>query len=159
MIRPATSNDFHFLYGLYMHPEVNPFLLYERMDEKSFRPIFSDLLSQDVLYVFEDSNKAVGMLKLIPLRHRNSHIAYLGGLAIDPAEGGKGYGLAMMNELIQLGKSKNLQRIELSVAVTNTKAITLYEKCGFQKEGILRKYTYLKSENKFVDEVMMSYLM
>src|SRR6187402_2601914 len=112
MTRLATPSDFHFMYGLYMHPGVNPFLLYEKMDEPSFRPIFDDLLYQDVLYIFEDSNTPVGMFKFIPLKHRNSHIAYLGGLAIDPAEGGKGYGLSMMNEIIQLGKSKNLQRIE-----------------------------------------------
>jgi L-phenylalanine/L-methionine N-acetyltransferase len=159
MIRSATPNDFDFLYGLYMHPDVNPFLLYEKMDELSFQPIFRDLLNQNVLYIFEDLNTPVGMFKFIPLKHRNSHIAYLGGLAIDPLQNGKGYGFRMLEEIIQLGKSKGLLRIELSVATSNGRAIALYEKCGFQKEGVLRKYTHLKSTNTFVDEIMMSYLM
>src|SRR5690348_5721039 len=148
MTRAATSNDFSFLYDLYMHPDINPFLLYEKMDEQSFRPIFEDLLAQEVLYIFENQNTPVGMFKFIPLKHRNSHIAYLGGLAIDPAHNGKGYGLEMLQEIIHLGKSKNLLRIELSVAVANSMAIALYEKCGFQKEGVLRKFTHLKSENR-----------
>ena len=49
-------------------------------------------------------------------------------------------------------------RIELSVASINEKAIRLYEKAGFEKEGILKKFTYLESEKKFLDEVMMAYL-
>lgn len=158
MTRQATPKDFDFFYDLYMHPDVNPFLLYERMDHSSFTPIFNELLADNVLYVFEMENKPAGMFKFIHLKHRNSHMAYLGGFAIDPAQGGKGHGASMMKEIIELGKSKDLVRIELSTAVTNTRAIALYEKCGFKKEGVLEKYTHLKSENKFVDEVMMAYL-
>jgi L-phenylalanine/L-methionine N-acetyltransferase len=158
MTRSATSKDFTFFYNLYMHPEVNPFLLYENMTTQLFEPVFNELVSNDVLYVFEMENKPVGMFKLINLKHRNAHIAYLGGVAIDPMQSGKGYGALMMQEIIDLGKSKGLLRIELSTAVGNQKAIRLYEKCGFKKEGVLQKYTHLKSENKFVDEVMMAYL-
>jgi len=156
MTRPARQQDFDFIYNLYMHPDVNPFLLYEKMDQASFEPIFHELLG--LIYVFEDGGQSVGMFKFIPLKHRNAHIAYLGGLAIDPSQSGKGYGLKMMHEIIQLGKSRGLLRIELSTATSNEKAIRLYEKAGFQQEGILRKYTHLKSENRFVDEVMMGYL-
>jgi len=156
MTRPAGQQDFDFIYNLYMHPAVNPFLLYEKMDRSSFEPIFNELLG--LIYVFEDSGESFGMFKFIPLKHRNAHIAYLGGLAIDPSKSEKGYGLKMMHEIIQLGKSMNLLRIELSTATSNKKAIRLYEKAGFQQEGILRKYTYLRLENRFVDEVMMGYL-
>ena len=38
------------------------------------------------------------------------------------------------------------------------KAIRLYEKAGFEKEGVLRKYSRMKNENIFLDEVMMSWL-
>lgn len=64
----------------------------------------------------------------------------------------------MMKEIIALGRAMGLLRIELSTATINEKAIGLYEKSGFQKEGVLRKYTFLKSENCFLDEVMLSYL-
>src|SRR6478736_8872937 len=83
MIRLATSKDIIFFYDLYMHPEVNPFLLYENMDLLPFEPIFMELVQDHLLYVFEISQKPVGMFKLIPLKHRNAHIAYLVGVAID----------------------------------------------------------------------------
>src|SRR6478609_3633644 len=128
MIRSAASKDFTFFYDLYMHPEVNPFLLYENMTPQLFEPIFNELVNDDVLYVFEISDKPVGMFKLINLKHRNAHIAYLGGVAIDPRQSGKGYGALLMQEIIDFGKSKGLLRVELSTAVGNQKAILLYEK-------------------------------
>jgi putative acetyltransferase len=158
MIRPASIDDFSFIYWLYMHPEVNPFLLYELMDEESFRPIFSELIEDGVLYIYCGSDEPTGMFKLIQLKHRTSHIAYLGGVAVDPRFAGQGYGVRMFQEIIAFGISKNLHRIELSTATSNTRAISLYKKSGFQAEGILREYTYLKQENRYIDEVVMSYL-
>ncbi|HRH48784.1 MAG TPA: GNAT family protein [Panacibacter sp.] len=158
MIRKATTSDFDFIYSLYMHPQVNPFLLYEMMDATEFKPIFEELLSRSVLYIYEDEDTTVGMFKLVPLTYRNTHIAYLGGLAIDPSSAGKGYGIKMLQQIIDYAKEQGFLRIELSVATINEKAIRLYEKVGFVKEGIYRKYTYLKSENRFLDEVIMSWL-
>ena len=158
MIRKATVSDFDFIYGMYMHPQINPFLLYEMMDAETFKPIFDELFSRNVLYIFEDNNEAVGMFKLVPLLYRNAHIAYLGGLAIHPSFSGKGHGLAMLNEITAYAKQQGFLRVELSVATINEKAIRLYEKAGFVKEGIFRKFTYLKSENRFLDEVVMSWL-
>lgn len=158
MIRVVQKEDFDFIYKLYMHPEVNPFLLYEFMDASEFTPEFNQLQQRNVLYIFNYEGKDTGMFKLIPYTHRAGHIAYLGGLAIHPDNHGKGLGLKMMHEIIALGKMKNLLRIELSTAVNNAKAIRLYKQVGFEKEGILRKYTYLKKENIFLDELMMAYL-
>jgi L-phenylalanine/L-methionine N-acetyltransferase len=158
MTRNITSADFDFVYNLYMHPLVNPFLMYEQMDADAFKPIFGDLLKSNIIYIFEMDGAASGMFKFIKQEHRDSHKAYLGGLAIDPSFSGKGYGLQMMKEIIELGKTMDILRIELSVATFNDKAISLYEKVGFVKEGVLRKFTHLKSEGRFIDEVMMSYL-
>ena len=158
MIRKARADDFEFIYGLYMHPAINPFLLYEMMNKKSFKPIFCDLVSKNLLFVFEQNEVSVGMCKLVPQLFRNSHIVYLGGVAIEPQHAGKGLGLQMMHEIIEFAKQKKFRRIELSVATINEKAIKVYEKAGFAKEGILKNFTYLKSENRFLDEVMMAYI-
>ena len=141
-----------------MHPVTNPWLLYEMMDKASFQPIFNDLLEKNIIYLYNEDGTDVGMFKFIHQQHRNAHMAYLGGLAIHPDYAGKGYGLKMMQEIIALGKQMNLVRIELSTATINERAIRLYEKTGFEKEGILRKYTWFKNENRFIDEVMMSYI-
>ncbi len=158
MIRLATPHDFNFIYALYMHPQVNPFLLYEPMNAESFLPIFQNLLQQEVKYIYSTNTESIGMFKLIPLQHRNQHIVYLGGLAVHPAFSGKGEGGKMLKGILVLAKQRGFLRIELSVAVTNEKAIQLYAKMGFQNEGVFGKYTYLKSEQRFVDEILMSFL-
>jgi putative acetyltransferase len=158
MLRLATESDFDFVYELYMHPHNNKWLLYEPGDKKFFLPIFNELMVQSVLFVFEDDSIPTGMCKLVPQKHRNSHIIYLGGIAIHPFFAGKGEGLKMIQEIIEYAKQYRFLRIELSVASINEKAIRLYEKAGFLKEGLLKKFTYLENENKFLDEVMMAYL-
>ena len=63
-----------------------------------------------------------------------------------------------MQEIIELANQQGYKRIELSVAVENLGAIKLYKKVGFEEEGVLRKYTYLKREERFLDELLMSYI-
>jgi L-phenylalanine/L-methionine N-acetyltransferase len=158
MVRQANLNDFDFIYSLYFHPKVNPYLLYEMMDEAAFKPIFEELVSKGIKFIFETDGQPVGMFKLYAHTHRCAHIGYLGGLAIHPDSSGKGFGAKMTAEILALAKQKNFLRIELSTAIINTKAIALYEKLGFEKEGVLKNYAFLKSENRFLDEVMMAYL-
>jgi len=159
MLEKVSASDFDFIYGLYMNPEVNPYLLYEMMDEETFRPIFDDLLKDEVLYLYKEGSETLGMCKLIRQKYRDEHKLYLGGVAIHPNNFGKGFGRKMMLEIIDFCKNIGVLRIELTVAVPNEKAIHLYESVGFTKEGILKKYTYLKSKNQFIDEVLMSYLL
>lgn len=142
-----------------MHPEVNPYLLYEMMDEEIFRPIFNDLLKEEVLFLYKEGIETIGMCKLIRQKHRNDHIVYLGGLSIHPDYFRKGFGRKLMLEIIDFCKNIGVSRIELSVAVHNDKAIKLYEDVGFTKEGVLKNYTYLKSKNQFIDEILMSNLL
>jgi putative acetyltransferase len=160
MTRIAVTSDFGYLYGLYMHPAINPFLLYEQMPVEEFRPVFNKLQEKGYLYVYQDQEGVpVGMFKLVPQQYRNSHVVYLGGLAIDPLFTGKGYAMQMLHEIKGMVAQKGFSRIELTVAVMNEKAIRLYEKAGFQQEGRLRNFTFLKSEGRFIDELIMSCLL
>lgn len=142
-----------------MNPEVNPFLLYEMMDSETFRPIFDELLKEEVLYLYKEGAETLGMCKLVRQKYRDEHKLYLGGVAIHPDYFGKGFGRKMMLEIIDFCKNNGVLRIELTVAVHNEKAIQLYESVGFIKEGVLKKYTYLKSKDQFIDEVLMSNLL
>ena len=159
MLRKANANDIAFVYELYMHPDINPWLLYEPMDIEQFQPIYDDLLKRDVKYIYEYNGEPMGMCKLVPFTYRTSHVVYLGGVGIYPGFTGKGHGAQMVRAIIDLCRTAGYKRIELSVSVLNEKALHLYEKTGFEKEGVLRNYTHLKSENKYVDEVLMSFLM
>ena len=158
MIRLAGLNDFNFIYGLYMHPKVNPYLLYELTSKDDFWPIYNNLIQQNVKYIYADEIQNIGMFKLIPFTYRSSHIVYLGGLAINPEFSGRGEGAKMLKEIIAFAVEKGFLRIELSVSVMNKKAIQLYTKSGFKQEGILKKYTHLKHENRFIDEILMSFI-
>lgn len=158
MIRLITAGDFDFIYNLYMHPEVNPFLLYEQTGKDDFAHVYNDLLAKNIIYIFSVDGYDAGMFKFIRQEHRNAHIAYLGGLAVHPLFAGKGYGQQMMQAILRMGKAMGILRIELSVATFNNKAIALYEKNGFAKEGVLRRFTHLKSEGRYIDEQLMSYL-
>lgn len=158
MLRPAEANDLNYFYRLYMHPDINPYLLYDPMSLEEFTPVFQDLLSKQVLYVFLVEGQPAGMCKLIQHQYRNAHMAYLGGVAIDPALAGRGYGQKMLEEVLNWARERELRRVELSTAVTNERAIRLYERVGFQREGVLRKYTWFRPENQYLDEVLMSWI-
>lgn len=159
MLEKVKAKDFTYIYQLYMNPEVNPYLLYEMMDEETFKPIFEDLLQQEVLYLYKNDSETIGMCKLIRQKHRNEHLLYIGGVAIHPDYFRKGFGKKMMLEINDFCSKTGVLRIELSVATHNQKAIELYESVGFEKEGVMKKFTYLKSENQFIDEVLMSKLL
>jgi putative acetyltransferase len=159
MLREATVKDLEFLFTLYMHPDINRWLLYEEMPLETFRPIAIDLIARHALLVYEPEGHPVGMCKLVPQKYRNSHIMYLGGVAIFPEARGRGLGIDMLREAIRLCRDKGFTRIELTVAVENTRAIRLYEKLGFVREGILKNYTYLKKEGKYLDEQVMALIL
>ena len=142
-----------------MHPQINPWLLYEQMDMKAFEPVFQDLVSRDHLFVYESDGQMAGMCKLAPMKYRNSHIMYLGGVAVDPDWAGKGIAADMLRRAIALTREKGYARIELTVATINHRAIRLYEQLGFETEGVLKDYTYLASEERYIDEQVMALLL
>jgi RimJ/RimL family protein N-acetyltransferase len=159
MNRLAEVSDFDFIYGLYMHPVINPWLLYEMMDESEFRPIFDELVAKKCLFVYQSDEGRIGMFKLVPQKYRNSHIIYLGGIGIHPDHWGRGFGSKMLKEVITMVKELGYVRVELTVANINAQAIRTYVKAGFRNEGTLKKYTYLKSEDRFIDEQVMALLL
>jgi putative acetyltransferase len=159
MLRQATDQDFDFIYSLYFLPENNPYLLYDPMAEVEFFPIFKEQLKEGVKYIFEIDNVCVGMAKLSPYTHRMSHIVYVGAIAIHPTFAGRGYGLQLMNAITQWAALNGYKRLELDVDLDNPKAKRLYEKAGYETEGLLRKYSNRKSTGQCIDNFRMSLLL
>jgi putative acetyltransferase len=159
MLRIASEHDLDFLYSLYMHPLINRWLLYEQMSPEAFRPIAMELIQRSALFVFEADGVPVAMCKLVPQKYRNSHILYLGGVAVDPRYQGKGIGAKMLSSAIDLCRERSCTRIELTVSVENPKAVRLYESLGFVREGILKNYCYLAQEGRYMDEQVMALLL
>ncbi|WP_372998602.1 GNAT family N-acetyltransferase [Lutispora sp.] len=67
----------------------------------------------------------------------------------------QGVGLALMSTLLDIADNwLMLVRVELGVYADNARAIHLYEKFGFKKEGIKRKAAIRNGE--YIDEMMMA---
>lgn len=61
-----------------------------------------------------------------------------------------------MEATLAAAKEKGLTRVELTVRETNTNAIALYKKVGFEIEGILRNAIYV--DGVYINHVAMAIL-
>jgi len=70
---------------------------------------------------------------------------------------GKGIGYFATTEILKHAfNNVNLNRIELGVLESNTRALRLYEKIGFKREGVKRQSIY--KNGKYVNMIMMAIL-
>jgi putative acetyltransferase len=100
--------------------------------------------------------RLVGSAGLHRSAGRRRHAAVLGiGVADDIRR--RGIGDALMVALIEAADGwLDIRRIELTVFHDNEEAIRLYERHGFQREGVLRAYAF--REGSYVDVVTMARL-
>ncbi|MFP3356362.1 GNAT family N-acetyltransferase [Planococcus sp. SIMBA_143] len=87
---------------------------------------------------------------------RVSHRAYMvAGVHSDSR--GKGVGKALFSHVISWAKSVRLHRLELTVIAENASAVALYQKMGFEIEGVKRDS--LLVNDGYVDEYYMAKLL
>lgn len=100
--------------------------------------------------------KVIGCIGLERFENRRSHAGQF-GLAVHDAYAGRGAGTALLAAVIDLADNwLNLKRLELSVYADNTRAIALYERFGFEREGLRRAYAWRNGAH--VDSVAMARL-
>lgn len=100
----------------------------------------------------------IGMMNVdtFPNRPRRRHVGAI-GISVGEAWHGKGVGKALMQAGIDLADNwLNLTRLELEVYADNEAAIRLYERFGFEREGVLRQHAFRNGE--FVDAIVMARL-
>ena len=79
-------------------------------------------------------------------------------MAVHDAYAGRGAGSALMAALVDLADNwLNLKRLELSAYADNTHALALYERFGFEREGLFRRLR-LGGTGPHVDSVAMARL-
>jgi RimJ/RimL family protein N-acetyltransferase len=84
-----------------------------------------------------------------------SHVAML-GTAVDRNFRGRGIGSALVSHAIQWAKtSSSLRRIALAVFESNTPAVAIYKKFGFEIEGIERNEIRF-ADGKFCNQIIMA---
>jgi putative acetyltransferase len=107
--------------------------------------------------VAEIDGKAIGMIGLTRQdMPRRTHAGYI-GMAVHDAYAGRGAGTALMAAVIELADNwLQLRRLELGVYADNARAIALYERFGFEREGLFRAYAWRNGE--YVDSLAMARL-
>ena len=109
---------------------------------------------EDFLKLAVEGEKIVGYLRAERGRYnRIRHTAYL---VVGILEKYRGLGIctALFQYLEQWAKEEGIVRLELTVEICNQAAKHLYEKNGFEVEGIRRKSMYVKGQ--YMDEYYMA---
>ena len=101
--------------------------------------------------------RVVGMFSLRAFtRPRRQHAGAV-GMSVHDDWQGKGVGSALMRAGVDLADNwLNLTRLELEVYTDNEPAVRLYERFGFEREGLLRRHAY--RDGRYVDALIMARL-
>ena len=101
--------------------------------------------------------KVVGWCDVFP--EKRETMAHGGVLGMGIVEGyrGKGIGTALMRAPLEKAKKAGFTRVELTVREDNLRAKALYEKVGFQVEGVKRKAGLF--DGKYYDLILMGLLL
>lgn len=75
--------------------------------------------------------------------------AHIMNVAILPEYQGLGYGNEMMKSLLETSEKQGLPNVTLEVRKSNTRAINLYEKYGFNLVGVRPRY-YMDGEDALI---------
>jgi RimJ/RimL family protein N-acetyltransferase len=76
------------------------------------------------------------------------------GMGLLPHVRGMGVGRRLAEATIDAARSRGVERVELEVFASNTRAIRLYERMGFTHEGVRRRAR--KLDGVYDDNVMMA---
>lgn len=157
--RLASLHDFDCIYDMYMEESANPYLTYDPMSKQEFEKIYGELLKTETVFVAENEGTIISTYRLIPKTDRQAHTVYLGSFTIKKDFQGKGFGKKILEDIKAYLSRQHKIRIELTVDLNNTPAITLYKKAGFEIEGHIRKSYTLSATSEYYDEYLMAVLL
>lgn len=97
----------------------------------------------------------VGYISLVFGKHKKfKGNAYLINAAVSRSERNQGIGTALFNEIENYSRKRGARRIEFDVFASNTRAIKLYEKLGYEIEGVKRRA--VENSHGFDDLIFMA---
>jgi len=110
--------------------------------DKYINKIVSGSIKKSLIMIAEEKDQIIGSVNALKLGPECfSHVLSDLTFVIHPEFQGKGVGKALFKAFLEEIKKTmpEVKRIELFVRSSNEKAIKLYESCGFEKEGFLRR--------------------
>lgn len=78
------------------------------------------------------------------------------GMGLLASHRGRGIGAALLRRTLDDARDKGFTRVELTVRVDNTRAKKLYEKLGFEVEGLCRRH--MRVHGAYYDSWLMAWL-
>lgn len=153
------ENYWDFLNTLDVETNVMMYEPTERRQRTNIQELKQDIHTNvingnDFLEIAIENDKIIGYIRAERGRfNRIAHTAYIVvGILKDYSS--RGIGTAFFQDLNQWAREHGVIRLELTVECHNKAAKHLYEKNGFQIEGIRRKSMLV--EGKFIDEYYMA---
>ena len=61
-------------------------------------------------------------------------------IAVDPVHQGKGFGKALLAQVLAAARARAVRLMRLEVRIGNERALKMYEKAGFKRVGLRRGY-------------------
>lgn len=106
--------------------------------------------------VAEINGRLAGYLRLRPMTRlpENAHVLGIFGLAVAPDARRQGVAAALLSAAEAQALAQGAAKLSLRVLSTNHPAIQLYERRGFEQEGLLRGEFLI--EGSYVDDVLMA---
>jgi ribosomal protein S18 acetylase RimI-like enzyme len=117
---------------------------------------FLDRFGVENVLVAADGEEVVGYLILGPwlALAAAAHVAEVHGLAVSPERQGEGIGGRLLAAAIERSRRESVRRLVLRVLSTNPGAVHLYERHGFEVEGVQREAFLL--DGAYVDDLLMA---
>ena len=159
-VRKATASDASQIVEVMKDAEASGFMLFDPGKRKLTAEQFEKYIEatnqkqNSAVFVATDEDKILGYIIVQgETPKRIAHRAYI-VIVVRSASRGKGGGTALFEQAEQWAKEASIQRLELTVIKHNEAAYHLYEKLGFEVEGI--KVKSLKIDGEYVDEYYMA---
>jgi len=105
----------------------------------------------------DDAGEVVGWCDVVRLDQESFRHGWRLGMGVLPAVRGRGVGRRLAEAAIAAAKEQGAERIELEVFASNTRAVALYERLGFVREGVKRRAR--KLDGAYDDIVQMALLL
>lgn len=120
-------------------------------DERAFIAGYS--ASNSTLVVAEHDGRIVGLAGLLGKSlKQESHVGSI-GVSVDRHWRGRGIGTRLLEHLIDWAPAHGITRIEIEAFANNPRAAALYERLGFEREGIRRGAVVVDGE--YVDIICL----
>ena len=110
-----------------------------------------------VVFVADRRGDLAGYVELVGGKFRRNRSTTHVVIGVRAEASGKGVGTGLLEEAKRWAAARGLHRIELNVMAHNHRAIALYERAGFVREG--RRVDCLLIDGKFLHELYMAMIL